>query len=155
MTESDTTRLNARIDYSANPPDTASFLALFETTGWNATYRLSAEELAAAVRASWAVVCAYEDRRLIGFGRAICDGVVHALILDMIVSPDRQGMGIGSEILGRLMARCRTAGIRDVQLFCAKGKSGFYEKAGFSRRPEDAPGMEIKRKPDDPVSGAA
>jgi GNAT superfamily N-acetyltransferase len=134
--------------YSSDPPDPASFFALFETTGWNATYLLSAEDLARAVQASWAVVTAHEAGRLVGFGRAICDGVVHALILDMIVAPDRQGTGIGSEILRRLMARCRSAGIRDVQLFCAKGKSDFYGKNGFSRRPEDAPGMESKWKPE-------
>jgi hypothetical protein len=42
---------------------------------------------------------------------------------------------------------CVAAKIRDIQLFSAKGKSGFYEKYGFKRRPENAPGMEIKYKP--------
>ena len=35
---------------------------------------------------------------------------------------------------------------RDIQLFCAKGKAGFYERFGFLPRPQDAPGMEIKMK---------
>ena len=39
---------------------------------------------------------------------------------------------------------CRDAGIADVQLFSAKGKSLFYEKLGFSLRPDDAPGMQLK-----------
>jgi GNAT superfamily N-acetyltransferase len=135
---------NDMVVFSSDPPDPASFFALFETTGWNATYRLSAEDLTRAVHASWAVVSAHEAGRLVGFGRVICDGVVHALILDMIVAPDRQGRGIGSEILRRLAERCRSAGIRDIQLFSAKGKSGFYAKHGFRLRPEDAPAMEIR-----------
>jgi GNAT superfamily N-acetyltransferase len=138
--------------YSMNRPDPDAFFELFETTGWNASYRLKPDELARAADASWAVVSAHEGGRLVGFGRVICDGVVHALILDMIVAPDRRGRGIGSEILRRLMERCRTEGIRDVQLFCAKGKSGFYGKNGFARRPEDAPGMEVKWRPELPVS---
>jgi GNAT superfamily N-acetyltransferase len=135
------------VAYSSTRPDRDAFFGLFETTGWNASYELDADELIRAVDASWAVVSAHEGGRLVGFGRAICDGVVHALILDMIVAPDRRGLGIGTEILRRLTERCRAAGIRDIQLFCAKGKSGFYEKNGFTPRPGDAPGMEIKRRP--------
>lgn len=136
------------IVYTTDQPDPALFFALFETTGWNSTYKLSADDLARAVEASWALVCAYEDGRLVGFGRIICDGAVHALILDMIVAPDRQGRGIGSEILRRLVERCRSAGIRDIQLFSAKGKSGFYGMHGFRPRPEDAPAMEIQWRPE-------
>ncbi len=148
MTESTGKMEIITVVYSSDPPDPASFFALFETTGWNADYGLSAGDLALAVEASWAVVSAHEAGRLVGFGRAICDGVVHALILDMIVAPDRQGRGIGSEILRRLVERCRSAGIRDIQLFSAKGKSGFYGKHGFRPRPEDAPALEIRWKPE-------
>jgi len=37
------------------------------------------------------------------------------------------------------------AAIRDLQLFSARGKDGFYRRHGFSIRPDAAPGMEIKR----------
>jgi len=98
------------------------------------------------VVSSWHTVSAYDGDRLAGFGRMICDGVVHALILDMIVLPEYQRKGIGTAILSRLMERCTEAGIRDIQLFSARGKAGFYEKNGFSRRPDDAPGMQIRRR---------
>jgi GNAT superfamily N-acetyltransferase len=62
----------------------------------------------------------------------------------MIVDPEHQGRGIGSEILNRIVSECRSHNIRDVQLFAAQGKSGFYEKHGFAARPPDAPGMELK-----------
>jgi GNAT superfamily N-acetyltransferase len=135
------------IRYGTGPPNREEFFRLFETTGWNDEYRLTQEQLYKAVVNSWHTVSAYDGDRLAGFGRMICDGVVHSLICDMIVLPEYQGKGVGSGILSRLVDRCREAGIRDIQLFSARGKAGFYEKNGFSRRPEDAPGMEIKRKP--------
>jgi GNAT superfamily N-acetyltransferase len=130
------------ITYRDERPESGEFLRLFDTTGWNDSYRLTENELANAVLNSWHTVSAYDAGRLVGFGRTICDGSVHALVLDMIVLPEYQGRGIGTAILDRLVDRCRTAGIRDVQLFCAKGKAPFYVKNGFSQRPEDAPGME-------------
>lgn len=90
------------------------------------------------------MVSAYHGEQLVGFGRMICDGVVHALILDMIVEPEFQGKGIGREILSRLVEKCRQHRIRDIQLFSVIGKSGFYRKQGFSERKQGAPGMEIK-----------
>lgn len=88
------------------------------------------------------MVSAYQDDKLIGFGRIICDGIVHALILDLIVHPDFQNQGIGGLILEKLIKKCQYHQIRDIQLFCAKGYAGFYEKHGFKKRNEDAPGME-------------
>jgi GNAT superfamily N-acetyltransferase len=63
----------------------------------------------------------------------------------MIVHPEYQGRGIGTQILHLLVDWCERAGIRDIQLFCARGKLKFYEKNGFIPRPEDAPGMQYKR----------
>jgi predicted N-acetyltransferase YhbS len=60
-----------------------------------------------------------------------------------MVLPEYQGQGIGFGLLRELVARCRGAGIRDIQLFCARGQAGFYERQGFQARPEDAPGMQL------------
>jgi GNAT superfamily N-acetyltransferase len=87
---------------------------------------------------------AYEGDELIGFGRVVSDGVVHAMIYDLIVAPARQGQGLGSTLLDLLVQRCLKEDIRDIQLFCARGKSGFYEKRGFVARPADAPGMQFR-----------
>ncbi len=125
-------------------PDKAQYFTLFESTGWNEGYQLSAERLYEAIRHSWFSVCAYEADRLVGFGRVILDGVLHALIVDLIVRPDDQGHGIGGRILNELVARCQSHGVRDVQLFCAKGKVNFYAQHGFVDRPSDAPGMELR-----------
>ncbi|MFC1492737.1 GNAT family N-acetyltransferase [candidate division KSB1 bacterium] len=134
------------IHYTTETPDKGPFFALFETTGWNEEYQLDADELYEAVTTSWFMVSAYDNGALIGFGRIICDGIMHALILDMIVFPSHKYSGIGSTILKELVEKCIKHNIRDIQLFCAKGVAEFYKKHGFVERPDDAPGMELKQR---------
>lgn len=133
------------VTYSDREPDAAAYLALFETTGWNAMYRCTAAELGGSLRSSWHVISAYDDATLIGAGRLVSDGVLYAVVFDMIVTPDRQGRGVGSEIMRRLLDRCDAAGIRDVLLFAARGTEGFYRRHGFVPRAQDAPGMIMRR----------
>ncbi len=125
-------------------PDPAEYFDLFESTGWNQEYGLTTQELHDAVCGSWCVLTAYDQGILVGTGRVVSDGVFHALIVDLIVTPDRQGQGLGKMIMQELLERCRAARIRDVQLFCARGKADFYRKLGFVVRAEDAPGMDFR-----------
>ena len=134
--------------FREDPPDRDDFFALFESTGWNEAYRLDADALAGAIDASWYRVSAYDGDRLVGFGRVISDGRVHALIVDLIVDAGWRRRHLGSLILERLVDRCLEHGIRDVQLFCARDMAPFYEKNGFERRPEDMPGMQYRRPGD-------
>jgi GNAT superfamily N-acetyltransferase len=122
-------------------PDKHAYYDLFVTTGWKST--ATAEDLAQALHNSWKVVAAYDQDQLVGFGRIVSDGILYAMIYDLIILPSYQGKGIGKEILERLLAHCKTQGVQHVQLFCAKGKRLFYEKFGFNVRPADAPGMQL------------
>jgi GNAT superfamily N-acetyltransferase len=84
---------------------------------------------------------AYYKQQLIGIGRLVSDGVLYAMIYDMIVDPSFQNRGIGTIILEKLVGRCKARGIRDIQLFSAAGRSSFYAKRGFIKRPANSPGM--------------
>jgi GNAT superfamily N-acetyltransferase len=130
--------------YQTFPPTAEQYFALFETTGWNAEYRLTVFDLAKALKESAFMISAYDEDRLIGFGRVVSDSI-HALIYDLIVAPDYQRQGIGGEILEQLVKRCQEVHIRDIQLFCAQGKRDFYERHGFEARPDNAPGMQYRR----------
>jgi GNAT superfamily N-acetyltransferase len=134
------------IEFRSEIPDSDQFWRLFESTGWNENYHLVPEELMFALHSSWYMLGAYDGEQLVGFGRLVSDGVLHAMIYELIVLPDYQWRGIAGEILGRLIKRCQEAGIRDIQLFCAQGKRSFYEKRGFVSRPVDAPGMQYVRQ---------
>jgi GNAT superfamily N-acetyltransferase len=133
------------IVYRERLPEPGPYLALFETTGWNDMYRCSADELEGALRRSWYAISAFRGDVLVGFGRLVSDGVLYAVVFDMVVAPGRQRRGIGSEILNRLLARCVEAGIRDVLLFAARGTEDFYRRHGFTARPAGAPGMILRR----------
>jgi GNAT superfamily N-acetyltransferase len=126
-------------------PNKDEYFSLFNTTGWNKEYRASPDALEKANRNSWLVVSAYDDSKLVGFGRVVTDFVLHAMIFDMIVLPNYQGRGIGTMILMRLVKKCLEQGIRDIQLFCEKGQTTFYEKNGFEARADDAPGMQLRK----------
>ena len=132
-----------KITYREALPDPNAYYRLFETTGWNRTYRAGADELYRAISSSWYVLSAYDDDDLIGLGRVVSDGTLYALICDLIVRPSYQHQGIGSALLNRLIARCRRQEVRVIWLFSAKGKSAFYKNFGFIERPADAPGMQM------------
>ena len=135
-----TASISLRFDIDVPPAE--DFWRLFATTGWNEEYRLPSEKLFSAISNSWRAVSVYQEGSLVGFGRIVSDGVLHAMIYDLIVDPAWQGRGIGAEILRRLVGFCQDAEICDIQLFCARGKREFYEKRGFKARAEDSPGMQ-------------
>lgn len=125
-------------------PAVNQYFKLFETTGWNADYQLNKEELYQAVSNSWYSLCAYDQNdELIGFGRLISDGVLYAFICDMIITPNYQRQGLGSTLLNKLIKHCKENEIRIVWLFSAGGKTDFYRKHGFVKRPSNAPGMQL------------
>jgi len=132
-----------KLSVNYNAPDIVEYYELFESTGWNSEYKMSPGLLFQTLENSWFLACVYNEKKLIGFGRVISDGVLHALIVDLIVAPDFQSCGIGKLILTELVSKCKSAAIHDIQLFCAKGKEEFYKKQGFKARPSDAPGMEF------------
>ncbi|MHB8094172.1 MAG: GNAT family N-acetyltransferase [Candidatus Aminicenantales bacterium] len=135
--------MTMEIKYEEALPEIEAYFRLFLTTGWNDEYGFTLDDVAGALGRSWYAVSAYAGSRLVGFGRVLSDGVHHALIVDMIVDPEFQGRGIGSGILRKIIDRCRAERIRDVQLFAAKGRAGFYGRHGFAARPGDAPGMQL------------
>jgi ribosomal protein S18 acetylase RimI-like enzyme len=130
------------IELSEKLPPVDDYWNLFQTTGWNNEYGFTKGDLDEAIIRSWYSLSAYDSGKLIGFGRVIADGIHHALIVDIIVHPSYQNRGIGSSILEGLTTRCKAHHIRDIQLFAAAGKFGFYEKHGFISRRDNAPGMQ-------------
>jgi GNAT superfamily N-acetyltransferase len=130
------------IHYRTDFPAPDALWTLFLTTGWNDEYHLSREELHRAVNNSWYTIAAYAGDRLAGFGRLVSDGVLHAMVYELITDPEFQNQGIGTAILDGLLKKCHESRIREIQLFSAKGKRSFYERRGFSVRPADSPGMQ-------------
>lgn len=136
------------LEFRTDMPTTEEFWKLFLTTGWNKDYQLSPEELIAAIVNSWFTLSLYVHGILVGFGRVISDGKMHAMIYEVIVDPDYQQQGFGMRIVDMLVKKCLEANIHDIQLFSAPEKQSFYEKCGFLVRPSNAPGMDYCRNAD-------
>lgn len=73
----------------------------------------------------------YDSGRLVGVGRALADGVDCSYICDVAVLPSHQGMGLGREIIAKLVAS--SAGHKKIILYAAPGKEAFYRSLGFRR----------------------
>ena len=73
----------------------------------------------------------YDAGRLVAAGRALADGVDCAYLCDIAVLPTHQGMGLGKEIVSRLVAL--SAGHKKILLYAAPGKESFYRRLGFKR----------------------
>ena len=81
-----------------------------------------------AFESSHTTVFVYHANRLIGFGRAISDGVYQAAVYDCAVLPEFQGKGVGTTIMKYIMARISHC---NVILYASPGKEAFYQKHGF------------------------
>mgnify|MGYP003301963534 CR=1 FL=1 len=90
------------------------------------------------------VVAARDGEKIIGMGRMLFDYGYTAYLGDIIVCPEYQGMGIGTEIVTRLKDRVMEAAEPGDKIMfilgAAKGKEGFYERFGFQVRPNDFSG---------------
>lgn len=130
---------------SFTPPSPAEFKSLYDETGW-ADHAV--ETFAAALAGSWIVCTARDvDGTIMGMGRLIGDGALHAFVTEMLVTESARGRGTGALILNALVARAREQGVVDIQLFAARGRERFYERHGFAARPADAPGMDVVAEP--------
>ena len=83
-----------------------------------------------AFEASHTAVFIFHDDRMVGFGRAISDGVYQAAIYDVAVVPEFQGEGIGAIIVKEILTRVSGC---TVLLYAAPGKEDFYKKFGFRK----------------------
>jgi len=70
------------------------------------------------------------EGQLIGFGRAISDGVFQAAIYDVAIIPEYQAQGIGTIIIKTLMDKLPNC---NFILYAALGKEGFYQTLGFRK----------------------
>jgi GNAT superfamily N-acetyltransferase len=133
------------IKYEHSKPTLSEYKGLFESTGWTSSISVSDEILQTAIDNSWYWISAYDDQTLIGIGRLVSDGALYAFVCDMIVHPKYQKQGIGTSILEMLKEKCMKHSFQRVWLFAAPGRAGFYLDNGFEIRPDNAPGMQMKK----------
>ena len=111
-----------------------------ENVDWEELYRLylvaplgheSPSDLKVAFSNSMYKCFVYDSGRLIAVGRALADGRDCSYICGVAVHPDHQGMGIGKEVVNKLVTFSKEH--KKIFLYAAAGKEPFYRKLGFKR----------------------
>ena len=96
---------------------------LYRANGWSAAEK--PDQLHQALVASHSLISAWDDARLVGLGNAISDGHLVVYYPHLIVHPEYQGRGVGSEIMRRLMRRYN--GFHQ-QMLVADGRARFLSQ---------------------------
>ncbi|EPC8420698.1 GNAT family N-acetyltransferase [Bacillus wiedmannii] len=122
--------MNNRINYTIkHPTDFNGLLSLYESLEWN-SLNLTLNELEQMCKQSWYVIYAFDDKELVGMGRIISDGVITGVICGVCVLPEYQSIGIGKEIVERLIQHCEQNKVIP-QLMCVEKLQSYYESIGF------------------------
>lgn len=87
-------------------------------------------------------VCAFVGEEMVGMARVIGDAGMVFYIQDLIVLPEYQRQGIGTQLMDAIMDFIRANAHHNtiIGLMAAVGKEAFYEKYGFTVRPDEAHG---------------
>lgn len=121
------------IHYVENPDVTVEdVLPLYETVGWT-NYTTKPEMLKAAFENSLHVLAAFtEEGILVGVLRAVGDGASILFIQDILVTPEYQHQGIGTNLLQQTLEKYKN--VYQIQLTTDNSMKtiSFYESNGFT-----------------------
>lgn len=118
-------------------PTADEYNYLTDFVGWGRRDNKIVEE---ALRNTLYSLCAFDDNKLVGYGRIIGDKTIFLYIQDIMVIPEYQSKKIGTEIMNGLLIKIEeykkiNPDIR-VYLGASKGKENFYKQFGFITRKE-------------------
>jgi len=110
-------------------------IALYRANDWSSANK--PELLLNALKNSHSLVSAWEDDKLVGVGNAISDGFLVVYYPHLLVLPDYQGRGVGTEIM-KIMKQ-KYIGFH-MHMLTADGRAiDFYKKCGFERAGQTEP----------------
>lgn len=117
------------------------YMELRRGVGW---VMFPMEQAKACIDNAYMVMCVRADDKAIGVVRLLWDGGYIAFLSDVIVDAEFQGQGIGRKLveacLNKLKSDMKPGYKVKITLNSARGKEPFYEKFGFSVRPNDDAG---------------
>jgi predicted N-acetyltransferase YhbS len=113
---------------SIQPQDCELVRHFLAEVGWQ--HRVGdPEQFSKMIEKTDRTVVAWDEQRVVGFGRALCDGVSNGYISMVAVAHDRRGEGIGRKLVECLIDD-------DVNLTwvlrAGRGSEGFWKRMGFT-----------------------
>lgn len=112
-------------------PSREDLVELYDSVGWTA-YTRDPEGLERAIANSTYVATLRIDRRLIGLVRGLSDDVSVFYLQDIIVHPDFQGQGHGTELLAHIVERFAHVRQKLLMTDDEPRQHRLYRSAGYS-----------------------
>ncbi|MBY7114782.1 GNAT family N-acetyltransferase [Bacillus sp. 17RED48] len=101
---------------------------VYQSVGWK---KHDEKKIKKVFTASNTLAIAYNQNKIIGFGRAMSDGVFNAAIYDVVIHKQYHGKGIGKKIINSLLDQLKD--ISCVHLVSTTNNEEFYSKSGFRK----------------------
>lgn len=115
--------------YIENATVCANALAdLRQSVGWNRMEDCCRGSLAS----SYYHIAVYSSGALIAYIDCVSNGVTDAYIQDLIVHPDFQGHGIGTELMNRMLSFLKSRHIYMISVIFDDALRAFYKRFGFT-----------------------
>lgn len=115
--------------YQENTPVSSVALGdLRESVGWNRMENCYNDKRLI----SFYHIAVYDEDRLVGYIDCVCNGVTDAYIQDLMVHPDYQNNGIGTELMARMIAYLKLKGIYMISVVYDDDLKPFYKRFGFT-----------------------
>ncbi len=92
----------------------------------------SLNQLKKMIANSSSIVTLWEEKKLIGFGRATSDNIYRAVLWDIVIAEDYQKHGFGKILVNSLQKSKSVKDVEKVYLMTTNCKD-FYESCGFTR----------------------
>ncbi|MGE7694737.1 GNAT family N-acetyltransferase [Lysinibacillus sp. NPDC094177] len=116
------------LKYKVEENELTMLKEVYQSVGW---MKHDERIIKKVFNASTHQVFAVKDKRIIGFARALSDGVFNAAIYDVVVHKDYQGRGIARTLLEDIIYQLEA--VSCIQLIATTGNEPFYEKIGFNK----------------------
>ncbi len=118
-----------RLIETADPIDWTTVAELFDLVGWG---KRSPEDVQRSFAKSSHVCFILEGDMIVAAGRTVDDGMYYGLIVDVLVNPAYQKLGLGRQIVERLRGKMKDYSF--ITLTAAPGKEPFYTKLGWKKQ---------------------
>ena len=100
---------------------------LREAVGWN---RMESE-YENPLMTSYYHIAVYAKDELVGYIDCVSNGATDAYIQDLMVHPDYQGKGIGTELMNQMIGYLKEKRIYMISVVFEESLKPFYDKFGF------------------------
>ncbi|MEL6665417.1 MAG: GNAT family N-acetyltransferase [Pseudomonadota bacterium] len=123
-------------EFTTKCPSEEEYCNLRSAAGWG---NISMANAKRSLAATAICICARDNHRIVGFGRAVGDGLLYFYVSDVFVHPEQRGTGLGAEISRRLLLEIDKQALpgATVAVVAAPGRERFYEKIGFTSCPNE------------------